>query len=63
MPTYSIQQIAAGADRPYITFYRHLKKLIAEKKFVKKSPGKKFSERELALLEKIMDFKYVKQKC
>ena len=58
---YTLLQIAASYDRPVSTTCLHIKQLQKEKKFIKKSPGKQYSERELHELENLMDFKFKRQ--
>ena len=57
----NLQQIAAAANRNASSMCQQIKKLKKQKKFKKRTPGKIYSDNEVAELEKIFDFKFIKQ--
>lgn len=59
---YTLLQISAACNRSNSTMCRQIKILEKEKKFVKKTPGKLYSDNELKQLERIFDFKYREQR-
>lgn len=55
---YSLKQIAQAYGRPQSTTCRHVKELVKNKLFFKKTRGKYYNEKELEQLEKLLDFIY-----
>jgi len=54
----SLKQIAAARDVNYDTTGKHIRQLISEGKFTKKTYGKKYSRDEVSELETLLGFVY-----